>query len=368
MLTLNASFNAMPYMDIPSDKQLAEALPCDSLISQHVQHTRQQIQKILCGEDDRLMVVVGPCSIHDPKAALEYAEHLILLSRYHADDLFIVMRTYFEKPRTTVGWKGFINDPDLNGSFDIGSGLTQARELLLKINALNLATATEFLCPKNALYIADLISWGAIGARTTESQIHRELASGLPCPIGFKNNVDGNIQVAIDAMHSVRAPHFICMPKNHDKAQVIKTPGNQFCHVVLRGGKQPNYFPSDIQDATQKLTKQKLPTQLMIDCSHGNSQKKHKNQLIVGESLCQQISQGKKNIAAVMIESFLEEGRQDIQHTTPLNYGQSVTDACIHWQDTKNLLNQFAKSVRTRRKVHTKNNNSSSLLLQDSIS
>ena len=352
MLISGTALNATLHMDIASDIELTQQLPCSEPITMHIQKSRLTIQKILSGEDDRLLVVIGPCSVHDPEATLEYARRLTALAKHHSNDLYVVMRTYFEKPRTTVGWKGYINDPNLDESFDIASGLKKSRQLLLQINALNLATATEFLCPRNALYIADLISWGAIGARTTESQIHRELVSGLPCPIGFKNNVDGNIKVAIDAIHSATCPHIITISKPSGGAQAIKTSGNQFCHIVLRGGQRPNYFPADISAAIDQLSKQRLPGQLMIDCSHGNSQKQHKKQIVVCESLCHQIAQGQKNIAAVMIESFLEAGKQNVNPVNNLIYGKSITDGCIDWQDSQALLNKLSIAVKMRREIY----------------
>ncbi|MCE9687285.1 3-deoxy-7-phosphoheptulonate synthase [Shewanella sp. AS16] len=351
MPALPSALNASLHMDIPDCHQLVADLPRPAGTAAHIQETQGAIADILSAKDDRLLVVLGPCSIHDPHASLEYAAQLAAVSRRYDKELLLVMRTYFEKPRTTVGWKGFINDPGLDEGFNIAAGLVKARQLLLDINAMGLATATEFLCPANALYIADLISWGAIGARTTESQIHRELASALHCPIGFKNSTDGNIQIAMDAIQSVQASHVIYAPKAAGGLQAVKTAGNPNCHIILRGGRQPNYAAKDVDAAHESLLNRALPAKIMVDCSHGNSQKQHLNQLLVGQSLCRQIGEGKRHIAAVMLESFLKAGKQAHKGEGQLVYGQSITDACIDWQDTIGLLDDFARAVNQRRQA-----------------
>jgi 3-deoxy-7-phosphoheptulonate synthase len=363
MPALTSTLNANPHMEIPTYHQLMADMPCPTSTARFIKKSRDAIKSILAGEDDRLLVVVGPCSVHDPEATLDYAKRLVSIATQYSDDLLLVMRTYFEKPRTTIGWKGFLNDPQLDDSFDICQGLSQSRQLLLDINAMGVATATEFLCPANALYLADLVSWGAIGARTTESQTHRELASALHCPIGFKNSTEGNIQIAMDAMQSVQASHVIYAPKPCGGLQAVKSAGNPHCHIILRGGKQPNYHEKEV-DSTHDLLKQhRLPSHIMIDCSHGNSQKQHLNQLIVGRYLCKQIAQGKNYIAAVMVESFIHAGKQSQTQDKTLNYGQSITDACIDWQDTLTLLADFAFAVNRRRII-----NADLIALQDRLS
>ena len=310
---------------------------------------RKDIHDVLRGADDRLVVVVGPCSIHDPRAALDYAQRLRALKDELERDLVVIMRVYFEKPRTTVGWKGLINDPHLNESFDINEGLRLARKLLLEINVLGLPCGTEFLDLISPQYIADLVAWGAIGARTTESQSHRQLASGLSCPVGFKNGTDGNLRIAVDAIKAAASRHhFISITKSGHVA-VFKTAGNEDCHVILRGGKQPNFDATSVNAACGELAAAGLRQQVMIDFSHANSSKQYQRQIDVGADVAGQIARGDRRIMGVMIESHLNAGRQDLQPDKPLAYGQSITDACIGWDATEPLLRQLAEAVRARR-------------------
>jgi 3-deoxy-7-phosphoheptulonate synthase len=320
--------------------ELRQVFPISEHGSEFVIACRDQIKNILHGEDPRLMVVVGPCSIHDPKAALDYAERLARLSREVADQLFIIMRVYFEKPRTTIGWKGIINDPDMDGTHLISKGLGIARRLLCKMTELKLPVATEMLDPITPEYLADLISWGAIGARTTESQTHRELASGLSFPIGFKNGTDGNLQIAVDAMISAQHPHSFLGINREGRASIIQTTGNADVQIVLRGdSKKPNYYPEDIGKTEEMLTKNSLPPTIMVDCSHGNSEKNHEKQPQVLENVISQIVDGNRSISGVMIESFLEGGNQPTpKDLSRLKYGISITDKCIDWQTTERIL------------------------------
>ena len=312
---------------------------------------RTRIHDVLRGADDRLVVVVGPCSIHDATAAVDYAKRLRPLAEELAHDLVVVMRVYFEKPRTTVGWKGLINDPHLDESFDINEGLRQARKLLLEINELGLPCGTEFLDLISPQYIADLVSWGAIGARTTESQSHRQLASGLSCPVGFKNGTDGNLRIAVDAIKAAASHHhFVSITKSGHVA-VFKTRGNEDCHVILRGGKQPNYDAQSVNAACGELALAGLRQQVMVDFSHANSSKQYQRQIEVGHDVAGQLTSGEKRIMGVMIESHLVAGRQDLKPGVALNYGQSVTDACISWEDSEPLLRELAEAVRNRRLV-----------------
>ena len=310
---------------------------------------RQSIHRVLHGADDRLVVVVGPCSIHDTKAAIEYAHRLKALREQVSDALVIVMRVYFEKPRTTVGWKGLINDPNLDGSFAINEGLRLARKLLWELNEMGLPAGTEFLDMITPQYIADLISWGAIGARTTESQIHRELASGLSCPVGFKNGTDGNIKIAVDAIKAAASPHHFLSVTKAGHSAIVSTAGNEDCHVILRGGKKANYDASSVDAACQDLGKAGLAARLMVDFSHANSEKQFKRQIDVARDVAQQLINGEDRICGVMIESHLKEGRQDLLPGKPLEYGQSITDACIGWEDSVDVLNLLAEAVRKRR-------------------
>ena len=330
---------------------LSYYLPITDTAADLVSTTRQAAEDILLGKDDRLLVVVGPCSIHDPEAALDYGKLLKTAADQHKDDLLVIMRVYFEKPRTTVGWKGLINDPHLDNSFDINRGLRVARELLLKLADLGMPAGTEFLDTISPQYIADLITWGAIGARTTESQIHRELASGLSMPVGFKNGTGGSIQIALDAIGASRSSHHFLSVTKQGVSAIVTTSGNPASHLILRGsGKGPNYDADSIAEVTAALTKHNLPTQIMIDCSHGNSSKDHRNQPLVATDLCGQIAAGNKDIAAVMIESNLVEGNQKLDaDLTKLTRGQSVTDACIDWPATEQVLADLATAIQQRR-------------------
>lgn len=328
---------------------LLEKFPATEKAAETVSQARNAIHKILRGNDDRLLVVIGPCSIHDPKAAKEYAARLLNLRHELQDDLEVVMRVYFEKPRTTVGWKGLINDPLMDHSYQINDGLRLARKLLLDINDTGLPAAGEFLDMITPQYLADLMSWGAIGARTTESQVHRELASGLSCPVGFKNGTDGTIKVAIDAINAAGAPHCFLSVTKWGHSAIVNTSGNGDCHIILRGGKEPNYSAAHVQQVKEVLTKVGLPAQVMIDFSHANSSKQFKKQLDVSADVCQQLRGGEKGIIGVMIESHLVEGNQALESGEPLVYGQSVTDACIGWEDTETVLRDLAAAVRARR-------------------
>lgn len=328
---------------------LEEWLPATEQALALVESSRRAISRVLHGEDDRLVVVVGPCSIHDHAQAMEYARQLKAQADALQDDLLIVMRVYFEKPRTTVGWKGYINDPYRDGSFNVNEGLKLARELLLEVLELGLPTGTEFLDLLSPQFISDLVSWGAIGARTTESQSHRQLASGLSCPVGFKNGTDGGVKVASDAIVAAQSSHaFMGMTKMGQSA-IFETRGNQDCHVILRGGKQPNYSAADVQAACELLEKSGLRPQVMVDMSHANSSKQHRRQIDVAADVAQQIAAGDQRITGVMIESHLSEGRQDIVEGQDLAYGVSLTDACISMAQTIPVLQQLAAAVRTRR-------------------
>ncbi|MFT4176879.1 MAG: 3-deoxy-7-phosphoheptulonate synthase [Luteolibacter sp.] len=330
---------------------LAYYLPLTEQASELVASSRAQAEAILKGEDDRLLAVVGPCSIHDPKAAIEYAHKLKAEAERLKDDLFIIMRVYFEKPRTTVGWKGLINDPNLDGSFDINHGLRIARGLLLNLANLGVPAATEFLDTISPQYVADLIAWGAIGARTTESQIHRELASGLSMPVGFKNGTGGSIQIALDAIKSSSRPHHFLSVTKQGVSAIVSTSGNDSCHLILRGGKSgPNYDAASVEAAATLLREQQLPASVMIDCSHDNSLKDYRNQPQVSANIAQQISNGSKAISAVMIESNLVEGNQKLTpDTSSLVYGKSITDGCMSWEETVHTLDTLAEAVRKRR-------------------
>lgn len=329
---------------------LLEKFPATENAAKTVLQARKAIHQILNGKDDRLLVVIGPCSIHDPAAAKEYADRLSVLRNALAGELEIVMRVYFEKPRTTVGWKGLINDPHMDGTFQINDGLRIARKLLLEINDSGLPTAGEFLDMITPQYVADLMSWGAIGARTTESQVHRELASGLSCPVGFKNGTDGTIKVAIDAINAAGAPHCFLSVTKWGHSAIVNTSGNGDCHIILRGGKEPNYSAYHVAAVKDELRKVGLPAQIMIDFSHANSSKQYKKQMDVATDVCGQIAAGEKAITGVMIESHLVEGNQNPESGTPLVYGKSVTDACIGWEDTATVLRQLADAVKARRR------------------
>jgi 3-deoxy-7-phosphoheptulonate synthase len=328
---------------------IRKEFPLTEKAAQVTYETRRDVHRVLHGADDRLLAIVGPCSIHDPKAALEYASRLKAQKERLADDVVVVMRVYFEKPRTTVGWKGLINDPHLDGSFRINDGVRIARELLLKLNDLGMPAGVEFLDMISPQYISDLVSWGAVGARTTESQLHRELASGLSCPVGFKNGTDGNLKIAVDAIRTSQHPHCFLSVTKEGHSAIVLTTGNEDCHVILRGGKKPNYDSASVELACKQLSSAGLAKRLMIDLSHSNSEKDFKKQMSVGNAVAGQIAAGDDRIMGVMIESHLKEGRQDLSPGKELSYGQSITDACIGWEDTVTLLEELAQSVRSRR-------------------
>jgi 3-deoxy-7-phosphoheptulonate synthase len=333
---------------LPPAKLLGD-FPISERVAQTVYETRQEIHRILHGADDRLVVIAGPCSIHDPEAAKEYAARLKEMKSRCAEDLLILMRVYFEKPRTTVGWKGLINDPHLDGSFQINDGLRLARRLLLELNESGMPAGCEFLDMITPQYFADLVSWGAIGARTTESQVHRELASGLSCPVGFKNGTDGNVRIAMDAIRAAQAPHHFLSVTKAGHSAIVSTAGNEDCHVILRGGKQPNYDAGNVDAAAKNLAHAGIPARIMIDCSHGNSGKDPVNQVQVGNAVAAQIAAGDERIFGIMIESHLKAGRQDLLPGKTLVYGQSITDACVGWEDTHVLIDALMGAVRERR-------------------
>jgi 3-deoxy-7-phosphoheptulonate synthase len=328
---------------------LDERLPASEQIQNLVKESRQEVSDVIHGKDDRLLIVVGPCSIHDHAQAIEYAKKLKQQIDLYKDDLLIVMRVYFEKPRTTVGWKGYINDPHLDGSFAINEGLEISRKLIIDILNLGIPVATEFLDLLSPQFISELVTWGAIGARTTESQSHRQLASGLSCTVGFKNGTDGSVKVASDAILAAQAPHaFIGMTKMGQSA-IFETRGNQDCHIILRGGKQPNYKKEDVDSACQTLQSSNLPQKIMIDVSHANSSKDHLKQIDVSADVANQVAQGDARIIGLMIESHLNEGKQDIASDKPLRHGVSVTDACISFEQTMPVLENLAQAVKRRR-------------------
>lgn len=335
---------------MPTPAEVEAAYPITDDIADHIAHSRRQVEAILSGDDSRLLVIVGPCSVHDTDAALEYAKRLLTIQAQFKDQLFIVMRTYFEKPRTVVGWKGLVSDPNLDGSLDLAKGLHTARKLLVDINQMGMPTATEFLDMITGQYLADLITWGAIGARTTESQIHREMASALSCPVGFKNGTDGNINIAVDAIRATRESHVFCSPAKTGEMTIYRTSGNPYGHVILRGGKMPNYHYDDVAASCETLAAFGLPARLVVDFSHGNCQKQHKRQLDVAADICQQIINGSHYIAGIMAESFIVEGNQavDVNNLDALTYGQSITDPCINWDDTVTMLNMLADAIRSR--------------------
>ena len=338
--------------EVIAPKRIIDEIPVSEEVSELVVNTRENIRKIIHGLDDRLLLIVGPCSIHDPEAAIDYATRLLAERDKYKDSLELIMRVYFEKPRTTVGWKGLINDPDLNNSFDINKGLRVGRRLLFEINNLTMPAGVEFLDVISPQYIADLVSWGAIGARTTESQIHRELASGLSCPVGFKNGTTGNVGIAVDAVRaSSHSHHFLSVTKSGQSA-IVKTAGNSDCHVILRGGKSPNYDVDTIAGLVKELNQNEVSPKVMVDASHGNSNKKPENQHIVVDSLCERISSGDKSVFGVMIESNIIAGRQDLGSVTDiskLEYGKSITDACISWPETVGILENLSSAVKERR-------------------
>ena len=337
--------------ELTPPSHLIREFACSEKAATTAANARTALHRILHGQDDRLMVVIGPCSIHDTKAAMEYANLLVKQRERFAGELEIIMRVYFEKPRTTVGWKGLINDPYMDNSFRINDGLRMARELLLNVNELGLPAGTEFLDVISPQYIADLISWGAIGARTTESQVHRELASGLSCPVGFKNGTDGNVKIAVDAIKAASQPHHFLSVTKGGHSAIVSTSGNEDCHVILRGGKAPNYDAVSVDQACKDIAAAGLASRLMIDTSHANSSKKPENQIPVNANIAEQIAGGETRIVGVMVESHLVAGRQDLIPGKELTYGQSVTDGCINWEDSLGVLETLAAAVKQRRHV-----------------
>jgi 3-deoxy-7-phosphoheptulonate synthase len=330
---------------------LLREFPCTEKTEELTYHTREAIHRILHGSDDRMLVIIGPCSIHDPKAGLEYARRLLDMKKELEQDLVVVMRVYFEKPRTTVGWKGLVNDPDLDGTYQINKGLRLARQLLMEINEAGMPAGLEFLDMITPQYYADLASWGAIGARTTESQVHRELASGLSCPVGFKNGTDGNVRIAVDALKAAHAPHHFLSVTKAGHSAIVSTNGNEDCHIILRGGKHPNYDAASVDAAAKELAGAGLEQNLMVDCSHSNSQKMYQRQVDVAREVARQVATGDDRIFGIMVESNLKAGRQDLLPGKPLVYGQSITDACIGWEDSVPVLRNLADAVRRRRLV-----------------
>jgi 3-deoxy-7-phosphoheptulonate synthase len=349
-MTQTNDLHVLSFEPLDPPRVLLDELPLGERRAQLVDRSRQAVRDVLSGVDDRLLVVVGPCSAHDPIAVREYAQRLVEVRDRLEADLCIVMRVYFEKPRTTIGWKGLINDPDMDGSFDVHRGLRIARELLLDILDVGVPVGCEFLDPTGPQYISDAVTWGAIGARTTESQVHRQLASGLSMPIGFKNLTDGSIQEAINACMVGRHSHVFFGVDTDGRAAIVTTTGNDDCHIILRGGRVgPNYGPQAVQAALLRLEQAGLKHRLVIDASHGNSGKDHVRQAVVAEQIGAQVAGGQTGIAGVMLESFLEPGRQDIVAGQPLVYGQSVTDACMGWASTVEVLDGLAAAVRARR-------------------
>lgn len=326
--------------------------PCSTDISKVVYSSRNAIHNVLHGKDDRLVVIIGPCSIHNPEAALEYARRLVEQRERFSNELEIVMRVYFEKPRTTVGWKGLINDPDLDNSFNINKGLRTARELLLDVNAMGLPAGCEFLDMITPQYIADLVAWGAIGARTTESQVHRELSSGLSCPVGFKNGTGGSIRIATDAIQAASRPHHFLSVTKGGHSAIVSTRGNEDCHLILRGGTEPNYSAEHIEASAKQLSGAGLQEKIMVDCSHANSNKDYRRQPLVVEDISKQMEGGENRIFGVMIESNLVSGRQDLVPGKPLVYGQSITDGCIDWDESVAALERLAQAVKTQRGIN----------------
>jgi 3-deoxy-7-phosphoheptulonate synthase len=349
MAPLTSDLRIRKIEPLATPAELIEEFPCDDAVSDTVSNARSALHEILHGRDDRLAVVIGPCSIHDPKAAIEYAQRLRPLRDALGGELEIIMRVYFEKPRTTVGWKGLINDPHLDGSFRINEGLALARGLLRDINALGLPAGCEYLDVISPQYISDLVAWGAIGARTTESQIHREMASGLSCPVGFKNGTSGDVKIAVDAVGAASHPHHFLAVTKDGQSAIASTTGNPDCHVILRGGKAPNFDAASVQAASEVLGKSGLDARLMIDASHANSSKKPENQPAVIQDIAAQLEDGESRIVGVMVESHLVAGRQDLVEGQPLTYGQSITDGCIGWDDSVAVLERLAAAVRTRR-------------------
>ena len=351
MLSTTDDLRIKAIKELSTPEEVMREIPRTLTATRIVMAARNAIHAILHGTDDRLLVVVGPCSVHDPVAAVDYAARLAALRELLADRIEIVMRVYFEKPRTTVGWKGLINDPDLDGSFNINKGLRLARNVLSAVNNLGLPAGTEFLDMTTPQYIADLVAWAAIGARTTESQIHRELASGLSCPVGFKNGTDGNVRIAADAVKSASHPHHFMAVTKGGLSAIAATSGNEDCHIILRGGSRPNYNSASVASAAAELARSGATQRMMVDTSHANSSKKPENQPLVVADIARQISDGEQRIVGVMIESNLVAGRQDVLPGTALTYGQSITDGCIDWNTTVPALNLLADAVAARRDV-----------------
>ncbi len=349
MLSTTDDLRIRELKELITPHEVMHEIPRTLTATRIVMAARNAIHAILNGSDDRLLVVVGPCSVHDPAAAVEYAERLAAMREALADRIEIVMRVYFEKPRTTVGWKGLINDPDLDGSFDINKGLRLARNVLSAVNNLGVPAGSEFLDMTTPQYIADLVAWAAIGARTTESQIHRELASGLSCPVGFKNGTDGNVRIAADAVKSASYPHHFMAVTKGGRSAIAATTGNEDCHVILRGGHQPNYNSESVDAACLELARAGVPPRIMIDASHANSFKQPENQPIVIADVASRIAGGEQRITGVMIESNLVAGRQEVLSGRPLTYGQSITDGCIDWETTVSALTLLADAIATRR-------------------
>jgi 3-deoxy-7-phosphoheptulonate synthase len=336
--------------DVVAPIQVHEEIPMTEAAASTILQARAAIHHILTGEDDRLLVIIGPCSIHDPQAAVEYASKLKGVMEQLRDDLVIVMRVYFEKPRTTVGWKGLINDPDLNASFNINKGLRLARKVLADVNNLGVPAATEYLDLITPQYVSDLISWGAIGARTTESQVHRELASGLSCPVGFKNATDGGVKIAIDAINAAMTPHHFLSVTKEGRTAIFSSRGNEDAHIILRGGNnRPNYDEVSVEQVAEGLQEGGLRPNIMIDFSHANCQKKYERQMHVAQDVAGQIAGGDSRIIGAMVESHLVEGRQDVEEGKPLVFGQSITDPCLGWDNSVTLLNELAVAVQQRR-------------------
>ena len=335
---------------LPPPEHLIRFFPIQGTpVEAQITETRRQVRQILQGRADRLLVVMGPCSIHDPVAAIAYAEKLAAERKRHAGELEVLMRVYFEKPRTTVGWKGLINDPYLNGSFRINEGLRIARDVLVRINQAGVPAGCEFLDVISPQYIGDLVSWGAIGARTTESQVHRELASGLSAAVGFKNGTDGNVKIAVDALLAARQKHHFLSVHKSGQVAIVETRGNEDCHIILRGGKEPNYDAKSVEAACAELKRAGLPERLMIDCSHANAAKDYRRQAEVARDIGGQLAKGERRIIGVMVESHLVEGRQELAGTMPLRFGQSITDGCLGWEDSAAVLANLAEAVRKRR-------------------
>ncbi|HYI30420.1 MAG TPA: 3-deoxy-7-phosphoheptulonate synthase [Bradyrhizobium sp.] len=351
MLSTTDDLRIEEIKELSTPQEVMREIPRTLTATRVVTASRNAIHAILNGADDRLLVVVGPCSVHDPDAAVDYATRLAAVREQLSDRLEIVMRVYFEKPRTTVGWKGLINDPNLDGSFDINKGLRLARNVLSAVNNLGLPAGTEFLDVATPQYIADLVAWAAIGARTTESQIHRELASGLSCPVGFKNGTDGNVRIAADAVKSASHPHHFMAVTKRGRSAIAATSGNEDCHVILRGGSRPNYDRASVASASAELARAGVAPRIMIDASHANSSKKPENQPLVVADIAGQVSEGDQRIVGVMIESNLVAGRQEVLPGATLTYGQSITDGCIDWQTTVPALNLLADAVAARREA-----------------